>query len=236
MPKRNNLLKSLKINPVTDEMLKSVLPKKLTAKHLPELTKVLEDLARGLRHALRIYKSGKNGGRDGAIVALYTLQLVLLHFETFEREDLTVPLAALTNALQALDKNNQLPILTPPPNSGQASNSNMRSIMEGYAVVTVERLLRAGLSLNDGCDLVAKQLVKSGMQSTRSKSPISERTVRHWRQRASNDITNATPLSQAAATFLASNEKDIGTKAELVELAMDDLRTILSQFGATDYD
>lgn len=236
MPKKNNLLKKLQVTKVSDKDLKAIFPKKLTAKHLASLNKVFEDLARGLRQALRIYKTGKNGGRDGAIVALYTMHLVLAHFETFQGEGLDTPIHALENGLQALNNGSQLAIVTPTPSSGQASSSLIRSSMEAWAVVTVERLLRAGMALDEGCEVVAKNLVKAGIKSTRSKAPISGRTVRNWRQRASDDVSNTTPLSQITALFLSAEEENEGTKSEKIEAAIDDLQAMLSQFPAAEYN
>lgn len=184
-------------------------PVRITAKQLPRLNESLGDFAQSLQYALSIYKKGGHSGRDGASACLITINLFLSMFEIIDKDNLMIPLNVLISALNSLNDNNQLPILTPVPSTGRAKSSYMRSILEGWAVVTVERIMAMGIPLDEACQKVASFLDKAGVKPTRGNTSISARTVRNWKQRAAEDVAMIDVMAQARkvySDFIKSNE------------------------------
>jgi hypothetical protein len=210
-----------------DPTMGCLFPVKLTAKHLPKLNEVFGDFARGLEAALEVYKKGTHSGRDGAGACLGTVALLLDLFEVFDRNHVTTPINAIVNALAALNENNQLPILTPVPSTGRAKSSYMRSMLEGWAVVTVERVMEAGKPLDKACEIVAKELVKAGVKSTRGKSDISARTVKNWKQRSSEDIAMIGLMAKTRKIFNDFVKDDDDRDGISVEEALEHLSAML---------
>jgi hypothetical protein len=205
----------------------STFPRKLTAKHLPQLNLAFESLAGGLQDAMTIYKKGANSGRDGAGACLAIINLFLNMFEVINEKNLTTPLNSIVNSLAALKDNNQLPILTPVASSGRAKSSYMRSILEGWAVVTVERIMKSGIPLDKACEMVAKVLVKAGVKPSRGNSAISGRTVRNWKQRAAEDVEMIGIMAQAKKMLSDFIKQNDSTSDESAEQALEELVLIM---------
>jgi hypothetical protein len=206
----------------------AIFPVKLTAKHLPKLNEVFQDLARILEHALKVYKEGDNYGRDGVTGGLVAINVFFLLFEVIDKDNLNTPLSTIISALTALNQNNQLPILTPNPSSGRSKSSSMRSVLEAWAVVTVEQIMATGAPVDKACETVAKHLVKAGVKSSRGNAPISGRTVRNWKQRASEDSYEKKTILTQARKMLRDLIKASDIEGDItVEESLEHLSTLL---------
>src|SRR6476646_7993924 len=73
-----------------------------------------------LREAMQQFKSGSNGGREGAIHALEIVMKFLGQFDVVRDEALNAPLARLWNDLMSLDEGMVSPMLRPKKKSGRA--------------------------------------------------------------------------------------------------------------------
>lgn len=214
--------------------LESAFPRVLTPKHLPKLNALLSQVEQGLRVAQRSYKTGEHGGRAGACGALLTVQMMLGHFAMFDGKDLTTPLEALFNALVALNNNNQLPMLKPIPKPGSPLPSHIRTMVEGLAIATVERLLEVGQPLDVACKMVADILVQHGVKGLKSKDVISARTVKNWKQRAAEDVAMQSLLANMKETFVAARELLDDPDENPVLLALEHLETALQVYRPSD--
>ena len=98
----------------------------------------------------------------------------------------------------------------------------LRRQLEAISVFAVERLQGFGFSLDRACEFVADKLVKAGIKGTRSKSPISGRTVRNWKQRMAEDVKDASYVNKAAAAMrtigLEMDADGLDTPADILEL------------------
>lgn len=214
--------------------LESVFPRVLTQKDLPKLNALLSEVERGLRNAHRNYKTGEYAGRTGACAALLTVQMLLGHFEMFDGRDLTTPLEALFNALIALNNNNQLPILKPVAKPGSPPPSNIRTMIEGLAIATVDRLLELDQPLDVACQMVADILVQHDVKALKSKKAISARTVKNWKQRAAEDVAMQTMLANMRGVFAAAREFLDDPEENPTLLALEQLETALQTYRSSD--
>lgn len=212
----------------------------LTAQHLPALNRLFRDLTRGLRIGLEQYRSGENGGRDGAVLSLHIIAHVLVGHKVIRDEGLLVPLIALANALDALAQNNILPLVRPPRRSGRAASSDLGSAIQAQAVCTVLRLQEFGVKPAAACELVAAVVKRTGLKPSRIGSPVADqvpsitgRTIRNWRERAA--AGNADTLTAAVQMF---SEKQIDldhlSKEQAQEKLLENLGYVISIFRGRD--
>lgn len=214
--------------------LASVFPRILTSEDLPKLNALLDQVEQGLKAAQRSYMTGEYAGRTGACAALLTVQMLLGHFEMFDGRDLTTPLEALFNALIALNNNNQLPILKPIAKPGSPPPSQIRTLIEGLAVATVDRLLELDQPLDVACKMVADILVQYGVKALKSKKVISERTIKNWKQRAAEDVAMQTMLANMRGIFVSARELLDDPDENPVLLALEQLETALQAYRSSD--
>jgi hypothetical protein len=153
----------------------------------------------GLVEAKRLFETGSNGGREGAIHAIESVLKFLERSTIVRSHGLHTPLASLFDALTALDDGVVLSILQRVPHSGRSRASAMRESIKGAVAFTVGRLCATDLPVNSARKLVARTLKEAGLTAERGKYPaVTERTIRGWCEDVAVDFSRK---SEAAQTF-----------------------------------
>jgi hypothetical protein len=95
------------------ERSKGTLPETIAESDLRTLNEGLGFFFAQLREARRRYANEGDGGRAGALMALGAVWKFIVLFDLPHAECLHIPILRLQDALEALEKNNVLPILKP---------------------------------------------------------------------------------------------------------------------------
>jgi hypothetical protein len=170
------------------------LPDPINDKYLAALNEALRYLFAELREAF--HQSGASTDREGALRAIEAVSKFLMLFRVVQDEQLHLPFAALDNALQALDQNVVLPLVTPKQRSGRGPATEGRQVSMGAAAYAVASLQRLGTNRQDACEAVAKELHACGVRPNRGSGILTARTVREWCDVVSVDYGRHTPAAQ----------------------------------------
>jgi hypothetical protein len=164
------------------------LPEHIAAADLDKLNTGLGFLFAYLRGASDVFHRADHGGRAGAIMALDAAWRFVALFRGPRAELLFQPILDLQAALRNLDEGGVPAMLKPIRRSGRAPSTDTHAALWGYAAGTVRRLTESGISLGDARKLVAEALVELGVRPERGKEPITDRTVRSWCEKVSEDV------------------------------------------------
>jgi hypothetical protein len=136
-------------------------------------------------------------------------------FRTVQDGQLHLPIAALDNALKALDDNAVSPLLTPIGHSGRSSATDAHQVIKGAAAYVAHWLQRLGMNRTAACIAVAKPLSALGMRPDRGSDTLTARTIREWCDVVSADIGRQTPAAQTFDGLCAETDVIIkGMKSE----------------------
>lgn len=168
----------------------------------PEL---LETFLDRLLEARAEFAVGKDGGRSGVIKALTVATLFLSFLDPQNERGLVDPLVVLDNALRALDRNNVQALLKPKRKSSRSIASDSRIIAQALSVYAAETLMETGMGPLEAYKRIAKALKDIGVRSSGFRAPISERTIRGWKERASKEFAKGSPLANHLADYRKKN-------------------------------
>jgi hypothetical protein len=168
---------------------KGTLPEQIAAADLEKFNTGLGFFFSYLRGASEVYYQSADGGRRGAIIALDAAWRLVALFKQPLSENLFLPLLHLRDALGKLDEGTVAPMLTKPVRRrGRTTSTDARAALRGHAAGTVERLVEAGLPLEDARALVAEALNERGVRPERGSGQITARTVRTWCEEVAADV------------------------------------------------
>jgi hypothetical protein len=191
------------------------LPDPINVKYQAALNEALQYLFAELREVFIGQQNGASTDREGALRAIEAVSKFLMLFRVVHDEQLHLPLAALDNALKALDENVVLPMLTPKPHSGCSSATDARQVTKGAAAYVAHSLQRLGMNRTAACLAVAKSLRALGLRPERGSGALTARTIREWCDVVSADISRQSPSAQAFDGLRAETDAIIkGMKSE----------------------
>jgi hypothetical protein len=175
------------------------------------ITQAFDFLFLGLREAKRVFETGDDAGREGAIHAVEIVIKFLSRFDLVKSESLHAPLARLFTDLMALNDGVASTMLKPKARSGRARSSGAYDALKGIAVFTVRRLEATGMQPVEARKTVASTLDKLNVRPARKGSDggtgqITERTVRTWEGQIAADVGCHTVPAQ---TLKEAEEKNI---------------------------
>jgi hypothetical protein len=151
----------------------------------------LEKLESGLREALTQFRTDQ---RRSVVTALEAILDFIDSVPEWERAQLGMPLWALLAALKDLDSGRAVSMLSPDPNvRNRKPDSSLRKNVKAWAVICVDILIGACLSVMEACRFVAHRLdVLNVPVGGRTDTP-SWKTVKGWR----NGVTKLPPNDPA---------------------------------------
>ena len=172
------------------DRMKGTIPEQITAADLETLNEGLRFFFSKLRLASGLFRQSESGEdhRHAAIVALDAAWRLVALFKQPFSENLFLPLLHLRDALGKLDEGTVAPMLKPVRRRGRTTSTDARAALRGHAAGTVERLVEAGVPLEDARTLVAEALNKLGVRPERGSGQITARTVRTWCEEVAADV------------------------------------------------
>jgi hypothetical protein len=178
------------------------LPNVLGPEHLPKLNEGLRYLFEELGQAQAEFRAGNH--LNGAYLSLLAVKFFLALFRTTGVEGLAMPLLALESALWALDEGITEPLLRPArrAKSGRPRASPLRQEFIGMVAYTVRRLRDFGHSTSEAYTMVASDLDHIGVKGDRGSDRISQRTVRYWCEKVSEDVGRREAAAKGYAALL----------------------------------
>ncbi len=149
---------------------------------------LFEHLITELREAKRLYLEVEDAGRAGVRSGLDAVIGFLQCFRQVDDENLSVPLVALSGALYDLDRGVPTPLLPIGRRRGRKANSLARLGLCGAAALTLDLLMRTGLTQMEAAKRVADLLNKLGVTRHGGRGgAIRPKTVINWREQISAD-------------------------------------------------
>ena len=188
------------------------------------------ELYAGLVEAKRVFETGDNGRREGAIHAIESVLKFLERSTVVRLHGLHAPLVALFDALMNLDDGVIQPILQRVPHSGRSRASAIRESIKGAVAFTVDRLCSTGLPVARARKLVSRTLKEVGLAPERGKNPaLTERTIRGWCEDVAADVSRKGEAAQTFARLqadvsLAHGSDPLSIRRELVARLSDLIR------------
>jgi hypothetical protein len=164
------------------------LPDSVAMGDLPRLNIAFRHLWAELREAQSEFADGNH--LNGAYLTLVAVYAFLSLFGPVRQEGLSVPLAALENALWVLDEGVVQPILKPTQRArrGRARSSVLHQELKGAAVYVAHRLNSLGLEQKEVLAIVAAELRSIGVKPDRGSGEITARTIRGWCEEVAADV------------------------------------------------
>jgi hypothetical protein len=164
------------------------LPESVAAGDVPRLNTAFRHLWAELKKAQFDFADGNH--LTGAYLSLVAVSAFLSLFGPVRQEGLSVPLAALENALWALDEGVVQPILKPArrARSGRARSSVLYQELKGTAVYVVHRLHSLGVEQKEARAIVKTELRHIGVKPDRGSGEITARTIRGWCDEVAADV------------------------------------------------
>jgi hypothetical protein len=156
------------------------LPESVSVGEVARLNIAFRHLWAELREAQSEFADGNR--LTGAYLSLVAVIAFLSLFGPVRREGLSVPLAALEDALWALDEGVVQPILKPArrARTGRARSSVLYQEAKGTTVYVVHRLRSLGLGQKEAQKIVGAELRRMGVKPDRGSGEITARTIRGW--------------------------------------------------------
>jgi hypothetical protein len=151
----------------------------------------VEKLGSGLSQALAQL------GEDSRRAAMTALEAFLTFIDSvpeWERRNYEVSIWTLWAALKDLDDGRVVPMLSPNPTvHNRKPDPSMRKVVKAWAVIGVDILCEAGLSVTEACRIVAHKLETLSISLGGRVGTPSWKTVNGWRDR----MTKLPPNDQA---------------------------------------
>jgi hypothetical protein len=123
-------------------------------------------------------------------------------------ENLFLPILHLQDALRKLDEGSVTPMLLKSVRRpGRGKSTDARAALRGHAAGAVERLVHAGVPLQEARKLIAEKLVKLGVRPERGPGSITERTVRTWREEVAADVSRRGAAATVYDTMFTEEER-----------------------------
>jgi hypothetical protein len=207
--------------------------------HAEIIFKAIYSLLDKVREANRLYREGEILQREATIDVLLAAEefLLLVTDRSDHQQPITFHFDALLNALMSLDKGEVLPVLKPRRRPGSPRDSAGKGVVKGMAAHVIERLVAAGLNLDEAYEKVAGVLRQAGITPGRKgardqRTETTARTVRGWCERIAADVgrerLSARQFDSMTACYAAG-----GTKPEYVGALLETLLRFLVDTGAS---
>lgn len=140
---------------------------------------LLGPLERGLTQALALMADSQ---RNAATMALEAFLAFIISVPGWERRGLGHPVFCVLTALEDLDDGRVVSMLLPNPEvRNRKPDARMRKIFKAYAVFCVDVLCRAGFSVTEGCQIVARALRENNFPLERRADSAPWKIVKGWR-------------------------------------------------------
>ncbi len=151
-------------------------------------SEVFNLLLNRLREATAAYETEERPGRIAVIFSLNAVIEFLMTFEEVKRENLAIPLVAISTALSDLDDGIPTPLLEIKKKRGRKPESTGRAAVRGYAALSVDLLMETDLKLAEAAKRVAVVLNRTGVvHHGGGQKRIDPQTVINWRDAISAD-------------------------------------------------
>lgn len=191
-----------------------------------------------LRAAKAHFESGGTGGRQGAIEALNAVAEFLVSFEDFEQEGLAQPVLSVSVALTDADDGIPSQILHVKRKGGRKPESTGRKGVRAYSALTVDLLMKTGLTRREAAKRTAAKLKLFGVRKQGGGGPdITPETVLAWRDSIKADLgtTFAAEIYEEMLKRLPSaDNSDSAAKSALRRDVLKRLESVLRQVRAND--
>ncbi len=141
-----------------------------------------------LREATAAYETEESPGRIAVIFSLNAVIEFLMTFKEVRRENLAIPLVAISTALSDLDDGIPTPLLDLKRKRGRKPESTGRKFVRRYAALSVDLIMKTDLKLGEAAKRVAVVLNRTGVvHHGGGQKRIDPQTVINWRDAISAD-------------------------------------------------
>jgi len=144
-----------------------------------KIVRALRTLEDGLRRGKVEFAEDARGGAQTSIQAVISFVQTI---EDFHEQQLTLPLTALLDALNSLDRGAAAPIVKPSKRPGRPSDNGLTDTVKACAIFSVDVLNDSGMPLSQAYRIVARELKALGCPIKSKKDSSAAATVRGWRE------------------------------------------------------